>query len=70
MGQHHLRQGGESVWQTARLVSIDQEIKAMPMQWMTSVGTGIGVTTGGESQRIAIARALNANATRGQIVSD
>ena len=51
----------ESLWRAAHLATIDREIKAMPMQMLTSVGAGLGVTAGGESQRITIARALNGN---------
>ncbi|MCY3982137.1 MAG: ATP-binding cassette domain-containing protein, partial [Alphaproteobacteria bacterium] len=37
---------------------VAQQIKAMPMGMLTSVGTSAPVTSGGESQRIMIARAL------------
>ncbi len=52
----------QEAWDAARLANVDHEIKAMPMRMMTSVGAGIGVTAGGESQRITIARALNGSA--------
>lgn len=46
------------VWQAARTAVIDTEIAAMPMGMMTPVGASASVTSGGESQRISIARAL------------
>ncbi len=52
---------GQDAWDAARLAAIDREIMAMPMKMMTSVGAGIGVTSGGESQRILIAQALVEN---------
>ncbi len=48
----------EEVWQTARTAGVESEIKAMPMGLMTMVGASGAVLSGGESQRIAIARAL------------
>lgn len=48
----------EEVWQTARAASIEQEIRAMPMGMLTMVGTGGSVISGGEGQRISIARSL------------
>ena len=51
----------EDAWHAAQLAGIDREISAMPMGMLTSVGAGAGVTSGGESQRIMIARALLGN---------
>ena len=48
----------EAVWQAARTAAIAEEIKAMPMAMLTCVGDSGSVTSGGESQRIMIARAL------------
>ncbi len=48
----------DEVWQVARAASIEQEIKAMPMGMMTMVGDGRSVVSGGEGQRVSIARAL------------
>ncbi|MXW54677.1 MAG: ATP-binding cassette domain-containing protein [Gammaproteobacteria bacterium] len=48
----------DEVWQVARAACIEQEIKAMPMGMMTMVGAGGSVVSGGEGQRISIARAL------------
>ncbi len=51
----------EDAWQAARTAAVDQEIKAMPMGMLTCVGVGSSVTSGGESQRILIARSLIRN---------
>ena len=48
----------EDAWQAARIAAVDRAIAAMPMGMLTPVGTGGAVTSGGESQRIMIARAL------------
>ena len=48
----------EAVWQAARTAAVEEEIKAMPMGMLTCVGDSGSVTSGGESQRIMIARAL------------
>ena len=58
---HHEGTTTEEVWQTARAAGIEREIKAMPMGMMTMVGAGGGVLSGGESQRVTIARALMGN---------
>ena len=55
---HHEGPTTEEVWQSARSAKIEREIKAMPMGMMTMVGAGGGVLSGGESQRVTIARAL------------
>ena len=48
----------QDAWQAARTAVIDTEIAAMPMGMMTPVGASGSVTSGGENQRISIARAL------------
>ena len=48
----------EEVWQAARAAGIEREVKAMPMGMMTMVGSSGSVLSGGESQRITIARSL------------
>ena len=53
---HHEGTTGEEVWRAARTAGIEREIKAMPMGMMTMVGTGGSVLSGGESQRVTIAR--------------
>ena len=55
---HHENTTTEEVWQTARTAGIETEIKAMPMGMMTMVGASGAVLSGGESQRVTIARAL------------
>ena len=48
----------DEAWEAARTAAVDREIMAMPMGILTPVGASAAVTSGGESQRIAIARAL------------
>ena len=55
---HHEGTTTEEVWKTARAAGIERAIKAMPMGMMTMVGTSGAVLSGGESQRVTIARAL------------
>ncbi len=55
---HHEEPTTDQVWQTARAAGIESEIKAMPMGMMTMVGASGAVLSGGESQRVTIARSL------------
>ena len=55
---HHEGATTEEVWQSSEAAGIDREIKAMPMGMMTPVGTSGSVLSGGESQRVTIARSL------------
>ena len=48
----------EEVWRAARIADVEDPIKAMPMRMMTMVGTSGAVLSGGESQRITIARSV------------
>lgn len=48
----------ETVWRAAQAASVQDEIASMPMQMMTCVGDSRSVLSGGETQRIMIARAL------------
>ena len=48
----------DTVWRAARNAFVDQEIANMPMQMLTCVGDSQSVLSGGEIQRITIARAL------------
>lgn len=48
----------EDAWDAARLVSVDEDIKAMPMQMFTPVSEGAATFSGGQAQRIRIAAAL------------
>ena len=47
-----------AVWEAARAASVDKVIERTPMQMLTCVGDDQSVLSGGEVQRIAIARAL------------
>ncbi len=58
---HHEGTTTEEVWKTARTAGIEREIKAMPMGMMTMVGASGSVLSGGESQRVTIARSLIGN---------
>ena len=58
---HHEAPATGEVWQTARAAVIEKEIKAMPMGMMTMVGASGAVLSGGESQRVTIARSLLGN---------
>ena len=51
----------DDAWQAARTAAVDRVIAAMPMGLLTPVGTSASVMSGGESQRIMLARALIAN---------
>ena len=58
---HHEDASTEEAWQAAQTAEIEREIKSMPMGMMTMVGTSGAVLSGGESQRITIARSLMRN---------
>ena len=58
---HHEEASADEAWQAARVAEIEREIKAMPMGMMTMVGTSGAVLSGGESQRVTIARSLMRN---------
>ncbi len=51
----------EMVWDATQSAIIENQIKAMPMGLMTLVGTSGSVLSGGESQRISLARSLLRN---------
>ena len=55
---HHEEVTNSEVWAAARIAEVENEIKAMPMGMMTMVGTSGGVLSGGESQRVTIARSV------------
>ena len=48
----------ERIWNTLNLVNIDQEIDEMPMKLQTILSEGSTVVSGGQRQRLCIARAL------------
>ena len=55
---HHTGTTTDEVWRSARTAGIERQIKAMPMGMMTMVGASGSVLSGGESQRVTIARSL------------
>ncbi|MBU1001047.1 MAG: NHLP bacteriocin export ABC transporter permease/ATPase subunit [Proteobacteria bacterium] len=48
----------EDAWEAARLAAVDEDIRAMPMGMQTFVPHGGGTFSGGQKQRLMIARAL------------
>ncbi|MDG3439605.1 NHLP bacteriocin export ABC transporter permease/ATPase subunit [Nitrospirillum amazonense] len=48
----------DDAWEAARLAGLDQDIRAMPMGMHTVIAEGAGVISGGQKQRLMIARAL------------
>ncbi len=55
---HRDEVASEEVWKAVRIAEVEDEIKGMPMGMMTMVGTSGAVLSGGESQRVTIARAV------------
>ncbi len=55
---HHEGVATEEVWAAARTAEVETQIKGMPMGLMTMVGASGSVLSGGESQRITIARSV------------
>ena len=55
---HHDEVASDEVWTAARVADVEQEIRGMPMGMMTMVGTSGTVLSGGESQRVSIARSV------------
>lgn len=53
----------EDAWRAARLAGIAEDIKAMPMGMQTTISEGNGGISGGQKQRLLIARALVSNPT-------
>ena len=48
----------EAAWEAARIAGIDEEIRSMPMGMHTMIGEGATTFSGGEQQRLMIARAV------------
>lgn len=48
----------EEAWQAARLAGLDADIEAMPMGMHTIIAEGLSTFSGGQRQRLMIARAL------------
>ncbi len=55
---HHEKVAIDEIWSAARVAEIEGQIKGMPMGLMTMVGTRGAVLSGGESQRVTIARSV------------
>ena len=55
---HHDEISTDEVWESVRTAEVEKEIKAMPMGMMTMVGASGSVLSGGESQRVTIARSV------------
>ena len=58
---HHQDITPDEVWSAARIAEIEDEIKKMPMGMLTMVGNTASVLSGGESQRVTIARSVIGN---------
>ncbi|MCI8797512.1 MAG: ATP-binding cassette domain-containing protein [Dorea sp.] len=50
--------GIDDAWEAARVAGLEESIKELPMGMMTLVGEGGGVISGGQKQRLLIARAV------------
>jgi NHLM bacteriocin system ABC transporter ATP-binding protein len=48
----------DDAWEAARLAGLEEDIRAMPMGMHTVIGEGMGTFSGGQKQRLMIARAL------------
>ncbi len=48
----------EDAWEAARMVGIEDDIKEMPMGMHTMISEGAGTISGGQKQRLMIARAI------------
>lgn len=48
----------EDAWEAARLASLEEDIQAMPMGMHTMISEGQGGVSGGQKQRLLIARAM------------
>ena len=55
---HHEDVTSDEVWSAARVAEVEDQIRGMPMGMMTMVGTSGTVLSGGESQRVTIARSV------------
>ena len=55
---HHKSVREDEMWSAAELASVKRDVQRMPMKTATAVGVGNQVLSGGEAQRIMIARAL------------
>jgi len=48
----------EDAWEAARMAGIEEDIREMPMGMFTMVSEGAGTISGGQKQRLMIARAI------------
>ncbi len=48
----------EDAWEAARMAGFDEDIKSMPMGMHTVISEGAGAISGGQKQRLMIARAI------------
>lgn len=48
----------DDAWEAARMAGMDEDIKQMPMEMHTVVSEGAGTFSGGQKQRLMIARAI------------
>ena len=55
---HHDKVTTDDVWAAVRTAELESEIKSMPMGMLTMVGNSGTVLSGGESQRVTIARSV------------
>ena len=55
---HHDGVATEEVWDAVRTAEVEAQVRDMPMGMMTMVGASGSVLSGGESQRITIARSI------------
>ena len=58
LASHHEDVTSDEVWSAARVAEVEDQIRGMPMGMMTMVGTSGTVLSGGESQRVTIARSV------------
>ena len=58
---HRYEVASGEVWEAVRVADVEDEIRGMPMGMMTMVGTSGAVLSGGESQRVTIARSVVGN---------
>jgi len=48
----------EQVWEAVRLAGLEADLKAMPMGVHTVIAEGVSTISGGQRQRLMIARAI------------